>query len=953
MDDAMDARQIRLLGPVDLLVDGGSRAVPGRTLQTLLAVLSLRTGEVVAADLLADELWGDRPPSTAANTLQRHVSSLRALLGGLATITAQPPGYVLVPIRGQAEITDVVVADRLVHEAATTADLEARVAALRDALSLWRGNPLAGVADDGFLSGRAAALARQRMFVHRAWVRARIALGEGVELLAELHDLIVQEPYDEELHGGLMVALYRAGRQAEALAVARNLRASLADDLGIDPGAAIRDLEAAILRQDPSLTPGSWAPPGPSLREPARAPAQLPVGVAGFTGRHDEIAELDTHVDAARARVEESVSTPEPAGGTVVSVLHGTAGIGKTALAVHWAHRVAPRYPDGQLYANLRGFDPRRAPTPPADVLRGFLEALGTPADQVSDEVDALAAQFRTLLAGRRVLLLLDNARDAEQVRPLLPGAGGCVAVVTSRTPLASLAAAEGAHLVALDLLDPAEARDVLVQRLGAARVEEDGDALRDIVAACAGLPLALAVVAGRAASRRTLPLTVVAAELRTTARLLDALRGEDETTDVRTVISCSYGALSPRATRMFRLLGLHPGPDLSAPAAASLAGLSATEGQEVLDELVRAALVGVDTSGRLAIHDLLRAYAAERAQEDPGPARERARHRLLDHYLHTAHAAALHLGPLMESIEVPDPSPGVRPESVASQHEASAWFRSESAVLMAALDDAASQGLDRHAWQLAWCLDTYLHRSGRWRDQVRIHTVGLEAARAAGDVRGTASISRLLARALWQLGEWDSAETLAGEALRVYELLHDDRQRAHSLIYLGSLAGRRGRLAEALAHTREALQLSAVVKDPLARRIALANLACGYHESGDPERGIRYGLAALRACEGADDPETELAVRLTLGDLHRDSGEADLATACYGRAADLAHSVGDVAERATALRRLGEVHHARGDVAAAASTWGEALRILTALDHPTAEELRTSLQRLCLPVGV
>ena len=464
----------------------------------------------------------------------------------------------------------------------------------------------------------------------------------GPSCLAELHELIVQEPYDEELHGDLMVALYRAGRQADALAVARNLRASLAEDLGIDPGAAIRDLEAAILRQDPGLTRRSGAAPGPALPEPTRAPAQLPVGVTGFSGREDEIAELDAHVDAARDRVEGSVSTQGLADGTVVAVLHGTAGIGKTALAVHWAHHVAPRYPDGQLYANLRGFDPRRAPVAPADVLRGFLEALGTPANRVPNEVDAMAAQFRTLLAGRSVLLLLDNARDADQVRPLLPGGGGCVAVVTSRTPLASLAAAEGAHLVALDVLDPAEARDVLARRLGAERVTADEDAVRDIVAACAGLPLALAVVAGRAATRRDLPLGVVAAELRTAARPLDALRGEDETTDVRTVISCSYGALSARASRMFRLLGLHPGPDLSAEAAASLAGLSATEGQEVLDELVRAALVGVDRSGRLAIHDLLRAYATERAQEDPRPTQEGARHRLLDHYLHTAHDAAL-----------------------------------------------------------------------------------------------------------------------------------------------------------------------------------------------------------------------------------------------------------------------------------------------------------------------
>lgn len=347
---------------------------------------------------------------------------------------------------------------------------------------------------------------------------------------------------------------------------------------------------------------------------------------------------------------------------------------------MQWAHHVADRFPNGQLFANLRGFDPSRPPAEPSAVLRGFLEALGASTARIPDDLDAQAGRYRSMLADRRVLVVLDNARDSDQVRPLLPGSPGCLAVVTSRNRLASLAAIEGAHLLPLDLLTRAEARELLARRLGRDRVETGDDAVDEIIAACAGLPLALAIVAGRAASRPYLPLAAVAAELRAAATL-DMIRGEDTATDLRAVFSWSLDTLSPTAARLFRLLGLHPGPDLTAPAAASLAALSPDHCVAALAELVGAHLADEPVRGRYTLHDLLRAYTAELVELDTETEQYDARRRTFDHYLQTAHAAALQMGPLMESITLPEPGPGVVPEPLLDENQAMTWFRAEHAV--------------------------------------------------------------------------------------------------------------------------------------------------------------------------------------------------------------------------------------------------------------------------------
>jgi DNA-binding SARP family transcriptional activator len=488
--------------------------VPGARRRALLAVLALHNGEVVDAGRLIDLVWGDSAPP-AGNTLQTHVSHLRRVLD--VPIVARAPGYML----DLAEDgTDVLIAERLIRQAQHTTDPAGRAWQLRTALALWRGRPLAGIPDLVWVADQAHRLDQLQLHADRALVDARLALGQHAELIVDLQRLIPDNPYDEQVHGQLMLALYRCGRQADALAVYERLRHVLAETLGIDPGQAVRDQHVRMLRQDPSLeTP---VPPATTTSAETAAsaaslartvPAQLPAAVSGFAGRQSLLARLDAMLPAVHngSGGTETVG----AGAVVVSAVSGTAGVGKTALAVHWAHRVADRFPDGQLYVNLRGYDPAGTVLDPGDVIRQFLQALDVPAKRQPLGLDAQIGLYRSMLAGKRLLIVLDNARDARQVRPLLPGAQGCLVIVTSRDLLTPLVATEGAHPLIVDPFTPDEACELLVCRLGAGRVRAEPDAVREIITRCARLPLALAIAAARASIQPGCPLTRLAAELR------------------------------------------------------------------------------------------------------------------------------------------------------------------------------------------------------------------------------------------------------------------------------------------------------------------------------------------------------------------------------------------------------------------------------------------------------
>src|SRR5271170_6084446 len=617
-----------LLGPL-LVCDGESVIrVPAARHRVLLAVLLLHTGTIVNVDTLAEMVWDGAPPAGARITLRSHVSRLRQVLGPRvgARMVTRYPGYL---IEAGEEEVDLLRFRGLYREgaAAVRSGQWAQAAeTLGGALGIWRGEPLADVPSDLLRRDEVPGLDQHRLQAQEWEIEAGLQLGRHTELVAELHSLTAAHPLRERFHAQLMLAQYRCGRQAEALATYQHARQLLVEALGTDPGTELRELHGRILAADPALEaprPASamTRDAGPSV------PRQLPAPVAHFAGRAEELAAL-TRLDGSAGQAPEAI---------VISAIGGTAGVGKTALAVRWAHQVAGRFPDGQLYVNLRGHDPAE-PIRPADALVGFLRSLGVPGQEIPAEEHDRAAQYRSLLAGRRVLVILDNASEAEQVRPLLPGSSTCVVLVTSRDSLAGLVARDGAARLDLDLLPEGDAVNLLRALIGG-RVDAEPEAAQALAARCCRLPLALRVAAEFAAARSGASLTDLVDELADQQQrlaLLDA--GGDPRTAVRAVFSWSYRHLDASAARAFRLLGLHPGPDFDLYAAAALTGATVAETGRLLHMLADAHLIQAAGRSRYGIHDLLRAYARGlAADQDDDDEQRAALTRLFDHYLYTA----------------------------------------------------------------------------------------------------------------------------------------------------------------------------------------------------------------------------------------------------------------------------------------------------------------------------
>ncbi|HEY7147540.1 MAG TPA: tetratricopeptide repeat protein, partial [Streptosporangiaceae bacterium] len=537
----------------------------------------------------------------------------------------------------------------------------------------------------------------------------------------------------------------------------------------------------------------------------------------------------------------------------------------------------------------LRGFDRAGLALDPGQALRGFFEALAVPPERIPQTLDDQVALYRSLLAGRRVLVLLDNARDAAQVRPLLPGSPGCLAVVTSRNHLTGLIAGHGAHPLGLDLLTPQGARELLAGRVGAGRAAREPDAVDEIIDGCARLPLALTIVAARAATSPGFPLAVFAADLREAGHALDQFDGDDEATDIRAVFSSSYRALSPDTARMFRLLGLHPGPDITAAAAASLTGISRDRARVLLTELTRGHLLSEQAPGRYAFHDLLRAYATEQARDrDDDGARRAALGRLLDHWLHTACTAAALLDPFF----APEPHDRPRPATVviapSTAEEALRWFTAEQATLLAAVPLAAWSGRVGHAWRLAWALSTFLLRRGCWDDCTRACQTSLDAARRAGDVAGEAHALLLLALGDARSGRRDAAPAFR-ESLRLFETVdgyHRSQVTAHSsLIWI---AEQQERYGDMLGHAVRALRLSRAAGDETIEIMSLNDVGYSHARLGNYGQAIAYCGQALAGSRLAGERNWESAAWDSLGYIHHKLGDHHRAVSCYERSLDL-----------------------------------------------------------------
>ncbi|MFZ1995205.1 MAG: tetratricopeptide repeat protein, partial [Solirubrobacteraceae bacterium] len=627
-------------------------------------------------------------------------------------------------------------------------------------------------------------------------------------------------------------------------------------------------------------------------------PRQLPGAVRHFTGRAPELKALTDLLNQA----------DESPGAVVISAIDGTAGVGKTALALFWAHQVAEHFPDGQLYVNLRGFDPAAPPVATADALHGFFDAFEVPAARIPESLEAQVSLYRSLMAGRRALVVLDNARDAEQVSHLLPGASGCLAVVTSRCQLTGLTVAHGAQPTTLGMFSSFEARAFLSRRLGAEQIAAETGAVDELIELCAGLPLALSIVAAQALTRPTLSLAVLASQLRDMTRRLDVLDSGDRATGIRPVISWSYRNLSAEAARMFRLMAMHPGPDISVPAAASLVGIPCPDARGVLAELARAHMMTEHASGRFAFHDLLRAYAGEQTRaSDSAAARRAAVNRILDYYLHAGHTATLLLNPARDSVVLAAPASGVVSDQIVSHADASAWFTAEYQVLLAVISQAFGESFHVHAWKIAWTLDTFLEASGRWHVMAKVHRIALAAAQRQGDDVGQGSAHCDLGATHIRLGLHDEATAHLRQAIRLAQRCGDQAGLARCHYTLGWAFAEQGKHSEALDHARQALTLFTATGHSQGQAGALSCLALCLAHMGDIQSAVAYGERALRLQRELRNGIGEADTWDILGQAYYRDGQFDQAVAHYQRAIDLCCQLGDRYTEAQVRQHIGE----------------------------------------------
>ncbi|WP_051174153.1 ATP-binding protein [Amycolatopsis orientalis] len=662
-------------------------------------------------------------------------------------------------------------------------------------------------------------------------------------------------------------------------------------------------------------------------RRPGSVPRQLPPATRRFVGRSAELERLKGMIQAV------------PRGAVVIAVINGTPGVGKTELALQWAHEVKDRFPDGQLYVNLRGYGPEELLTA-GDALGGFLRALGVAAPDVPVETADRAALFRTSVAGRRVLVVLDNARTEEQIRPLLPGEAGCFVLTTTRDSMSGLVVRDGAERIGLGLLSK-EHSLLLLRDLIGPRFDEEPEAAEKLVEYCARLPLALRIAAETAVSEPDAELAELVADLTDERGRLDVLAaGDDAHTAVRAVFSWSYRHLTPSAARVFRLVGLHPGTEFGLEAAAALSGQHPTDAKRLLQHLSRAHLVETAGKGRYRMHDLLRAYAAELVVADE---EESAVHRLLDHYLHTACSAALRMNPHRPQLTLAAAVAGSSARSFTTYQEAWLWFESEYAALVDVAAFAADHGWDSHAWQIPWTLTTFFNRRGYLDEYVSAQRIGLRAAERTGDPLGQSHCHRYLGNALALSGKHDEAVPHFERALMLFDELGDSFGKAFAYRSLSWVLELSGRYREALVNAELARDLQRELGNPAGEAHAWSSLAHIKAKLGDHQGALDAGNICRDLYRDVDRDGEATALE-AIGTALSGLGRHGAAISAYVQAIAIFDELGDDYDAAKTLVNLGDAHDATGDDTGARAAWGRALLIFERLDHSDADSVRARL---------
>ncbi|GLZ34289.1 SARP family transcriptional regulator [Lentzea sp. NBRC 105346] len=939
--------EFRLLGPMEVRLDGREVVLRAGKHRALLAALLLRPNRTVLVTELIEHVWGDTPPARTRGTLQTYVMRLRHTLGDPALIRTVADGYQIRVEDSQLDVYRFAEAAALGREAAQNGDLTAARQAFSTALELWRGPALSDVPSETLHQEHVPRLTEQLMQVHEQRIDIELALGNQADLVSELFSLTRDHALRERFWGQLMLALYRSSRQAEALEAFRQVGKLLGDQLGIEPSEELRDLHQAILVGAPEIAaprPATTAPAEPASAASA-ASTQLPTDIPDFVGRAEHIR-----------RLKELIAPPESTAVPIVT-LSGPAGVGKTTLAVHVAHRLRSRFPDGQLYVDLRGY----ALGPAADgvdVLSRFLRSLGVPPDEIPADADEQSTMFRSLLAGRRMLLVLDNASAPDQVRPLLPGAPSCPVIVTSRDDLRGLIAMNGARTVPLEAFTPEESVELLTKALG------PGDHA-ELAERCGHLPLALRVAAAYLAGR------------------------EDQTIS-GSPIELAYAALPERPRRLFRLLSLIPGPDFTAEVASALAD---TDAGGLLAVLAIANLVVEATPGRFRFHDeLLRFSARLRETEDEQAEQDVAWSRLLDHYARWVNRCAEVLYPGVVRLPSASAGPVLR---ISSPEEALGWLDAERPNLIAAIRQAAEHGPAAMAWRLADGLRGYLwigqhvgewlatahhslhaahenhHRPaeaamhanlgalylklGEFERSIEHHDRAVALYRELGDNDAEAGVLNNLALVHRRSGNLLAAKDTL---LRSLEMLRASGTILMVLYNLGQLAVELGELDEAVEHFTSALRLGpaadshtylgmalrlqgflvdarhhlelALELDNVPEGLAetLEQLALVHLDLGSPDAALELATQAVGTLPDGSDQQVSTSTRITLADVHVARGDVDSGVALYEQALATARRIGYHSGEVRALLGLAAAHRAQGLLDASRTAAEEAVAL-------------------------
>ncbi|MFI5973139.1 AfsR/SARP family transcriptional regulator [Streptomyces sp. NPDC051452] len=960
------ALRFSVLGPVRAWRGESALNTGSPQQRALLAALLLREGRTATAAELIDALWGTEPPSQALAALRTYASRLRKVLDP-DVLVSESGGYAVRGLREGA--LDLAAAQELATRAEKARggnDLGRARELLRDALDLWDGEPLAGVPGP-YAEAQRARLEEWRLGLLEARLDMDLEQGCHAEAVSELTALTAAHPLRERLRELLMLALYRGGRQAEALAVYADTRRLLAEELGVDPRPGLSELQQRILQADPAL-----AEPSAPAAEPAAAvvrPAQLPASVPDFTGRATFVTELSEVLSSA-SETEGRVMA--------VSALAGIGGVGKTTLAVHVAHRARPAFPDGQLYVDLQGAGPR--PAEPETVLGSFLRALGTADSAIPDSLEERAALYRSILDGRRVLVLLDNAKDAAQVRPLLPGTEGCAALVTSRVRMLDLA---GAHLVDLDVMAPDEALALFTRIVGEERVAAEREAALDVVAACGFLPLAIRIAASRLAARRTWTVSVLAAKLADGRRRLDELQAGDLA--VKATFDLGYGQLEPAQARAFRLLGLADGPDVSLAAAAAVLDLPAEQTEDLLESLVDTSLLESAAPGRYRFHDLVRLYARACAEREERPPSERAAalSRLLDFYLATTAGVYAIERPGDRLVDHLEPA-GVPALVFPDRRAAQDWLYSEAVPLLACVRQSSSGPTLRRAVDLLWAAVDLAESGANFKEYEAAGAALRDAAHSARDGRAEGRAFLVLANARHWSGQFAQADEEARQALALSEAADDPLPRCWAANILGAFSFYQSRYAEAEEYLERAIREFRACGDLSGAAAALCNLSRlhlqteradsavhlarqgteMYEELGHSLKAANghYALGlALGASGRLDDAAAHLDQALPVFRAGRQRlwegmtlfrlAELDLLAQRPAQAAAYAEmaltplgEIGGEWRRGNVLTVLGKALDGIGHTGRAQVCWREALDIYERLASPEAAEVRALL---------